>query len=283
MHPEIKAAVQGIEKLYGQQLAACVALRDFIFEIARPWCGRPLDPGTEDGLLAALFARSSNTYWAGFELARIGFGEQALMLNRSLFEDMVDAHWVTVQPEVAQARYSEHSEHGEMLLTEAIRHHPRDFDLEDLPDFDPGRRKELDYLFGEHGHKSWTGINLHTRVDAIEHLWTDQGAREGLHFFRRIAHRENNQTLHVSAQALNQLVRSSSATEIAFKSGPGAEAVERALCGAFWIAGQLTSLVLEHFSFDRATRDEFHSLFVEKGSVFGPLSEELRAAGRDDP
>ena len=104
MHPEIQAAAEAIAKLHAAELAACAALRDFLLEVVRPWGGRSLNPErTEDALLAALLSRSSNTFWAAIELCQIGFGEQALMLNRSLFEDMVDAHWVTVDPTTAKA------------------------------------------------------------------------------------------------------------------------------------------------------------------------------------
>lgn len=211
MHPEIEAATQAIAKLHGAELAACAGLRDFLLEVVRPWGGRSLDPErTEDALLAALLSRSSNTFWAAIELCQIGFGEQALMLNRSLFEDMVDAHWVTVDPATAKARYAEHLEHGQMIMYEALAKHPRLFDPAEIPGLDPDRRKKLDRLFGEFGQKSWTGIAIHERVQLIERLWTDETARDHLHFFRRVVHRMNNQRLHASAEALNRTLRRSS-------------------------------------------------------------------------
>jgi hypothetical protein len=54
----------------------------------------------------------------------MGFGNQGEMLERSLFEDMVDAHWVTTEPELAETRFDEHLRHGAILFGDAARHHP---------------------------------------------------------------------------------------------------------------------------------------------------------------
>jgi hypothetical protein len=80
-----------------------------------------------------------------------------------------------------------------MIMYEALAKHPRLFEPDDIPEIDPARRNQLDGVFGEFGHKSWTGIAIHKRVQLIEHLWTDEVARDQLHFFRRVVHRMNNQ------------------------------------------------------------------------------------------
>jgi hypothetical protein len=59
-----------------------------------------------------------------------------------------------------------------MIMYEALAQHPRLFEPDDIPELDPTRGKELDGVFGEFGHKSWTGIAIHRRVQLIEHLWT---------------------------------------------------------------------------------------------------------------
>jgi hypothetical protein len=60
-------------------------------------------------VVLSLFYRAKTTYEAILSLCRSGFGQQALMLCRSLFEDMVDAHWVHTNPDTALARYGEHA------------------------------------------------------------------------------------------------------------------------------------------------------------------------------
>lgn len=187
-HPLTEAlAVEAERKVSGEherELTLVRDLREFALRITQPWAGRPLDPERHgDGLIVAVFARSVSTMWVATDAVARGFGEQAAMLNRSLFEDMVDAHWISIDPATAARRYEEHLRHNAMLLADSLRHHPRFFPTTDLPSFDPADRAELDGVFGAFGHKPWSGINLHERVRLIEHLWTDEVSREHLHFF----------------------------------------------------------------------------------------------------
>jgi SEC-C motif/Family of unknown function (DUF5677) len=285
MHSDIEEALNAIGRQHGKQVAACEALRDLLLSMVRPWRGRLLDPARpEDALLAALLARSAKTFWAVIELARVGFGEQGMMLNRSLFEDMVDAHWITLDPELAKSRYVQHHDHGQMIMFEALAKHPTLYDPADIPSSDPERRKGLDGLFGTYGHKSWTGIPLHTRVEMVEHLWIDEREREHLRFFGRIVQRMNNQQLHTSADALNRTVRNRSDAEVAFQLGPSDAFVEQALFGAFWTFLYILRLILDHFDFDPTLRERLDAHFNEGTATFRSLTaEELQGVGRNDP
>ena len=49
----------------------------------------------------ATFARSLKTFNAVLRLCDAGFGEQAAMLSRASFEDMVVAHWADEHPDEA--------------------------------------------------------------------------------------------------------------------------------------------------------------------------------------
>jgi hypothetical protein len=283
VHPLIADALEQTERLYDRQLRACEELLDFVLELLQPWRGRALEH-PHDGIMGAIFARSTNTYWAALELARIGFGEQASMLNRSLFEDMVDLHWISENPELAVERYDKHLTHGQMLLADALRNHPDFIPAEEVPAFDPDERKRLDRVFGAHGTKSWTTANLHDRVASVEHIWGDEGDRRHLRFFRDIVHRDNNQLLHVSAHGLNQIVRRAGEDEggIAYKLGPGGEYLEQALFGMFWIYSQSVGLVLEKFDFRE--QDDFDRLFSKQLPAFRDLSDdELKSVGRNAP
>src|SRR4051794_7900483 len=84
VHELIEEAVEKVKATHGPQLAACEGLLDFVLDVARPWQGRPVESDAQlDPLLSAIVARSTNTYWSAIELCRIGFGDQAAMLNRS--------------------------------------------------------------------------------------------------------------------------------------------------------------------------------------------------------
>ena len=55
---------------------------------------RKIKPSPTCSLILAFLMRGLTTFEAMVELARHGYGEQIAMLNRSLFEQMIDAHWI---------------------------------------------------------------------------------------------------------------------------------------------------------------------------------------------
>ena len=273
---------QAIATEYGSRLEACDRLLEFAFGLTQPWAGRPLDEDrVEDLLVAVIFSRSTNTFWASTELARVGFGDQASMLNRSLFEDMVDIHWVTVEPDIARQRLEEHDLHGRMLLAEAMTNEGDVMPADDIPTFDPEARKRLDGIFGKYGQRPWSGIGIHERVELIRHLWRDP-ARAGLDFMRRVVHRENNQLLHVSAYSLAQQILGRTEGDVTLRFGPSSERVGNALLASFWIYGQTLSHVLNVFEIDGG--DEWTAAYEQQFELFRPLDPDmLRDVGRNDP
>ena len=85
---------------------------DFVRELTNGWQSLG-EPGAfehpPNNLIATIFARSTRTFEAVVKhLGDKGFGEQGLMLDRSLFEDMVDARWVSLNPELAGERFVAH-------------------------------------------------------------------------------------------------------------------------------------------------------------------------------
>lgn len=177
------------------------------------------------------------------------------MLNRSLFEDMVDIHWVVAEPDLAVTRYQEHNEHGKMLLGDAVAKYPEHYGDITIPEFDPAERARLDGVFGPFGSKGWTTENLHDRVRAIEDQWPDEDSRRHLHFIRDIAHRENNQMLHVSAQALNAMVLERDEAGVSLRVGPSNVMLKRALYGAWWTFAQTVTLLIDHFEIPMSLAD----------------------------
>src|SRR5207244_3928454 len=67
--------------------------------------------------------------------------------------------------------------------------------------------KKLDALFGRHGTEPWTGLNTWELLREIEQLWPNEEGRKQLWWFYGLAHRANNQKLHLSAFSLNRVVR----------------------------------------------------------------------------
>lgn len=218
------------------------------------WAGRGIE-STADALVVAIFARSTDTFTCAVRNIRLDYGAQAAMLNRSLFEDMVDAHWIITDPDVAAARYSDHHDHGRMLLADAIASFPEMYADVEVPEFDPEDRKRLDAKFGKFGQLPWSGLSLHERVNLIKDQWTSELGREGLRFMHALAHRENNQTLHVSAHSLGSTVAGYEGGRAAFRVGPRPDMVRRAMFGAHWTFSQTTTLVIDHFRFPMTPED----------------------------
>jgi hypothetical protein len=291
MRPEIDFARGNIRELFGEQLDALEALINFNLEVGDPWRGRPLgdehDPviGERDQIIAGLQVRASNTAWAALEMCRIGFGERALMLERSLFEDMADIYWVaqSVPAEVVE-RFNAHEEHDRMLLFEAMTQHPEIFEVEQIPTFDQARRSELDGLFGNYGQKSWTGKSIYGLVMAIQHWWPEGEERNWLQFFRRIVHRQNNAVMHVTSQALSSSLRHQDAEGLTYNVGPTANGVEAALWNGLWMYAQVLKLCMHHFDFPEQDRNRLQRLFTQGWALFKTLTtDDMRGVGRKRP
>jgi hypothetical protein len=266
----IAPVVAVIAERYAGLLGACDDLREYAISMVDPWGGRVVENDAKhDQLLLSVNSRSLNTFWSSTNLARIGFGAQAAMLNRSLFEDMIDAHWITVEPDLAVERFEDHHLHGRMLLAYAALAQGV-VEADKIPEFDPAERKRLDGIFGKHGDSSWTGIGTYKRVMAVEHLWEPEG-RETLHFYRRLVHRESNQLLHLSAFSIDAQFRGRTEDALSLALGPSDHYVEKALIAALYAYGQLLSVVRDTFGF---TDDDRWQAVSDK-----PI-DELRPADR---
>ena len=267
-------AREDVDQYLGNRLRACERMRDLAVSIAPAWTGCPMEPGL-DRLIALLWARTSTTYWAIVELLRMAFGEQAAMLTRSLFEDMVDMHLMSVEPQLAVERFQMHGEHSAMVMTDALRSQPNLLIDAPVPvEYDPQRRSELDRLFGPYGDRGWSGRNIHRRVEAIQHLWEDPDERMVLNFSRTVAHRVHNEALHVSNAALSGLIRSHDERGLHVTFGPNPERVSATALASFWTYSQALRLFLTHFTFPAKTLRTFETTYAECWQVFQPLGPE---------
>jgi hypothetical protein len=203
------------------------------------------------------------------------------MLNRSLFEDMIDLHWIEADSETAEQRYRDHFHHSQMLLADAVAKHPEHYADLALPDFDPAKREALDNVYGKWGSKPWSGINLYERVSLVEDQWKDEAGRRILHFFHDIAHRENNQTLHVSSVGIDANTELSTGGALTFRVGPRPDMVDKALFGSFWIFDNSVGLIVDRFEIEVDEKTRQH-LFSAKDFV-NLSAEQIRETGRNDP
>ena len=253
---------------------------DLTMGLVQPWRGQSLDAVRVGYMLSLMLGRTTTTTWAAGELLRSGFTQQAAMLNRSLFEDMADAHWMTVDPDSADERFPLHGTHADMLMTDALRKYPSllGADEDPLEDYDAAEKKRLDAMFGRYGHKSWTGLTTTQRVDAIKHLFQG-GERRALEFMDDVVHRANNRTLHVSGPGLVALVSESTRERFGVKIGPDPNraALANHAYATFWMYTQTASLVLDHFSFPHDDCDRFAAAYLEHRMAYYKFPPEPRA------
>lgn len=281
-HPELV-------KRFGDELAISEELVAFSKSGLIPWSGRPFESAA-DGIVLAEGARALKTYRAVIHLCTLGYGEQASMLNRSLFEGMAVAHWAHSEPEDAVERFEAHFEHNRILWADLLRELGWDTGEvapEELPDASQERRDELIGMFGQHGQKLWTGHrHLAELLHAIEDQWEGHG-RDQLWEFFQVAHKDNNLMLHSGAWSLERAAHglsteSDGEVELNFRTGPTSDRVGPALYGGFWTYVQTFSLVMDRFQVPN--REGLKALHARGEIAFKKLSDEqTKDVGRNDP
>lgn len=251
-NPEIEAQVRAA---YGPKLDGCERLHLLVEDALYSWAGRAIDPESVDPIILAEGARATKTFGGVLRLAAGGFGPQASMLDRSLFEGMAIAHWAQANPERAVELFKKHGRHSELLWGDAFEKAdpagPRTIDAGTEEE-----RQELGALFGKYGTSLWTGHrSLRDLLPEIENQWVEEGPRQMLWWFFRVAHRDNNQILHSTALGLSAGVKRG-AEEIGLDVGPSDHYLDRGLLGGAWSFAQITTLMWDHFAIpDRAAVD----------------------------
>lgn len=268
-----------------------MALRDYVgdlldeIESAGEW---KMSPWTVPYVVFGTFARGTKTYRAALLLADRGYGEQAGMLNRSLFEYAVVAWWLLLQhdEEEVMERIRAHREHARVLYDRHSVWHP-ELALDDEQDHgsatsDKKRAAELDKLFGYHGHKHWTGLTLADLVRQVEEGW-DEPYGSLLWKFLRFVNTWNNWMLHHSAMGVIQGVEWADLNEsLVLKVDPGPEWRQAALFASYWSYGMLVLGALRCGSNHR--RPAMREFLDKRGRDFRELTQkERRGVGRNDP
>lgn len=140
------------EEAIERQLNACTETGGYL-------PGRDLMMDTYmEQIVAGTAARAQETFYAICQLARDRQTVQAAMLCRSLFEDMIVAHWLVLHeddPEFLVERYLGHLD--AMRWNEAVtagRHGVEPPDVSELA----GREDELRREFGDYAQRDWWGV-----------------------------------------------------------------------------------------------------------------------------
>jgi hypothetical protein len=110
--------------------------------------------------LRILLARSTETFAAATALIGRRFPHHAIMLARSLFEDMVLACWIkwVADPDFVSARLADQHRHGQLIMVElADKYHtlPR---IPPQPEVTQEECERYQTLFGRYGQRTWWAV-----------------------------------------------------------------------------------------------------------------------------
>jgi hypothetical protein len=265
-----------VREYYGRELDACFALLGLAREIVEPeeWRGRGLDDSKPtDRVIAMESARSLKTYRGALDAILGGFGPQAAMLNRSLFEGMTVAYWVRANPELAAERFEQHAKHSRSMWAQRFDVLVDDPGILDLPTEE--EQKALDKIFGPWGTKLWVGLPMHKVIDAIQDEWSEPME---LRKFFAIAYADTVETQHTSVLSLSRQVATDD-TNFILDSGPSLRQIPQALYGALWPFGHLLMLVAEYFVIE--ARERIAPLVEQSKAIFYPIPQSEQP-GRND-
>lgn len=244
---------------------------------------RRLQPAPKANLVLAFFMRGLTTFEAMVVLASHGYGEQVAMLNRSLFEQMLDSHWTADNWAEARTLMKEHEQLTIGEFAAASQRHPGY-----MPAPASGRKVPTQQVLAKLKSKfaragfSWTARGLRRRVGEVRDQWPPN-ARPAFDFFADVPHTIDNLWLHPSPFALKQSV-APSGTGISFNYGPSGFYVEQALFFGCWNLGQLIGLVIDMCKPPGITAEAFQTkAFGPACAKFIVLSAEEMKAGRNDP
>lgn len=193
-------------------------------------------------------ARSYRTYLVVVHLCKCGYGQQASMLNRTLFEDMISAHWAVKHPKAAERRMAEHDQYTATLRAEQYAKHGISYAAgKGLPTYTQKQRARLDRRY-RRGSSGWTGKSLPAMLRDVESMWTEPDRRL-LNQMHDIAHRAHNTLLHHSATSLSLGVTVTTDDEgndtVTFNVGPTRDFIGSALGFALWTFPNTFSLLLD--------------------------------------
>jgi hypothetical protein len=243
-----------------------------------------MTPGALKNVFQGTFASATQTYGAMLLLCDRGYGTQAGMLNRSLFENAVVVWWMHLHenPTEVIELLRKHHEHSRVLWDRAAELHP---ELQLPPTTkirapDESDIADLDRLFGRYGN-SWYRKPLVDLVRDVEDRWDENYPGMFWKFLRFVNHWNNSMLHHSSAAVTTAIEWNTIEQPPTLRLGPDREWTQGSLWAGFWCYGLLVLGVLRRLSPDRAA--PFAAVLDKLGMEFVPMSrEQVPGVGRND-
>lgn len=279
-----------IERSFALELTAVRALDELSDQVIASWPRQRPARREADRILAMAIARGTTTFKAVLQLIEAGYGREASMLNRSLFEGMAVAHWIAANPAEAERRFPRAMEFELHLFGEMAREiEPEEPDPPGAVRLDSEQLAEAKRLFGPYNERLWTGHNnVRELVADVENQWEEPG-RGVLRTYLRYENRQNNKVLHASAIGLFGLVLDPSTNSeglagMTMRLGPGSDMLDSALSGAFYNHGMLLSLLVDHYRLGEGPAGEVRDVLSERQHAFAVIDRDVaKKTGRNQP
>ncbi|HSP55683.1 MAG TPA: DUF5677 domain-containing protein, partial [Dehalococcoidia bacterium] len=157
-------------------------------------------------LLTAQATRAIHTFEAVIGSCILGRGVQASMLNRALYEDVLDIHWVAEHPELAPERADEH----DRFMALAERKLETQYERTERP-LNNDEEQELAQLVGKYGGRreaftaSWHRASFDECLQLVKARWSEHEEAAGYFgYIYDVTQRRNNLMLHPSPTAFRQ-------------------------------------------------------------------------------
>ncbi|MBS1894303.1 MAG: hypothetical protein JST59_23635, partial [Actinobacteria bacterium] len=167
--------------------------------------GREERSGSEM-LLIAQATRAIHTYETVIGACILGRGVQASMLNRSLYDDVLDIHWSAANPDVAPDRAEEH----ERFMALAEHKLETDHERSDRP-LTAAEQGELAVLIEVYGGvpraftADWHRATFEECFDLVKARWSEyEDTEKQLRYIYDVMQRRNNLMLHPSPTGFRQ-------------------------------------------------------------------------------
>jgi hypothetical protein len=159
-------------------------------------------------LLTAQATRALHTFEAVIADCQMGRGVQAAMLNRSLFDDVLNIHWVAENPELGPERADQH----DRLIALAEHQLETKFERTDRPLTDE-EQSELEALIKLYGgprnafKETWHRASFEECFPLVKERWKEEEeAAFYLEYIYEVIQRRNNLFIHPSPTAFRQTI-----------------------------------------------------------------------------
>lgn len=254
------------------EVAPLRALRAFAEARLLPTVNLPGD-AMREAILIAHFARATSTVDAIVVLAERGLGSQALMLNRALYELMINAWWSRLDVDAAEELYVGFARLDWQLRRDKTRSYPGLLgELAEQKELSNEDRARLIDIYGASGHKGWTGRSLRKRITDLKRAGRGPGLRDPLAFYDVVTYL-SNQELHGSSWSLARIVRGATPpgggpAQLQIRtSGTETDLADLAVRCAWWMYSQLIELLVDEF--EVPIRDELRRVLEQGADAFG--------------